>query len=106
MIGNLRHRLTLQQAVRTPDAGGGADLVWTDVAAVWASVVAVNGSARDASDKIDTRIRTKIRMRFRTGIMPGMRFVEGARTFNIQAALDEDGSRKWLLCLCEEGDVS
>lgn len=106
MIGVLRHRVTLQHAVRTPDEGGGADLLWTDVAAVWASVEAGSGSVRDASDRIDTRTRTKIRTRFRTGIVPGMRFVEGARVFNIQAVLDEDGNRRWLLCLCEEGETS
>lgn len=106
MIGALRHRVTLQQAVRTPDEGGGADLLWTDIASVWASIEAAGGSVRDASDRIDTRTRTKIRLRFRAGINPGMRFIEGSRIFNIQAVLDENGKRQWLLCLCEEGETS
>jgi SPP1 family predicted phage head-tail adaptor len=103
VIGTLRHRLKLQQQQRIPDSGGGADIVWSDIASVWAAIRAVSGGERDVSDRQDARTRYKIRLRFRADVFPGMRFASGSRFYNVQAVLDEDGRRKWLLCICEEG---
>ncbi len=103
MIGALRHHLTLEQTVRTPDAGGGATVSWSTVATVWASVEAVGGGEHEAADRADARTRYRIRMRYRLDVTAGMRFRQGARTFNIRTVLDEEGRRQWLICLCEEG---
>ncbi|HBA42626.1 MAG TPA: head-tail adaptor protein, partial [Alphaproteobacteria bacterium] len=39
MIGDLRHRVTLQQVVDVPDAGGGSTQSWQDVATLWAEIL-------------------------------------------------------------------
>ena len=103
MIGALRHRVTLQSGARIPDAGGGAEITWTDNATLWASLKALAGSDRDAADRLDARTKYKLRLRYREDVTPGMRFVTGNRVYTIKAVLDEDGHHRWLSCICEEG---
>ncbi len=103
MIGALRHRVTLQSGARVPDAGGGAEIVWTDIATLWASLKGIAGNERDAADRLDARAKYRLRLRHREDVKPGMRFVAGSRIYTIKAALDEDGDRRWLSCVCEEG---
>jgi len=106
VIGALRHHLTLEQMLRTPDAGGGAALSWVAVTTLWASVEAVGGSEREAADRADARTRYKIRLRYQSGVTAGMRFRQDTRFFNIRTVQDEEGRRRWLICTCEEGGAS
>lgn len=106
MIGDLRHYLTLEQALRTPDAGGGATLSWVQVATLWASVDAIGGGERETADRADARTRYKIRLRYRADVTAGMRFRQDTRIFNIRTVQDEEGRRQWLTCACEEGAAS
>ena len=103
MIGELRHRLTLQQPVRTADGGGGADVAWTDVADLWASVEPLSGRETLAAERAQAIVSHRIRLRYRTGVASEMRFKLGTRLFNIRSVIDEGERRRWLVCLCEEG---
>lgn len=101
-IGELRHRLRLEASSRTADGGGGAETSWTLVAEVWAAVRAGSGSEPVRSEMPDGRVAHEVWMRYRAGVVPAMRLVEGARVLDIRAVLDPDGRQRWLRCLCEE----
>lgn len=103
MIGELRHRLTLQQPVRTADGGGGAGVVWADLADLWGSVEPLSGRETPAAERAQATVSHRIRLRYRTDVAPAMRFRLGARLFNIRSVIDEGERRRWLVCLCEEG---
>ena len=68
-IGRLRHRLTLEEATRTPDGGGGASEAWATVATVWASITPNGGAETVDADALTGRISHEIV--FRSG--PGLR---------------------------------
>ena len=106
MISALRHHLTLEQAFRTGDEGGGASLSWVAVTTLWASVEAVGGGEREAADRSEARTRYKIRLRYRADVTAGMRFRQDTQLFNICTVQDEEGRRRWLTCACEEGGAS
>jgi SPP1 family predicted phage head-tail adaptor len=102
MIGALRRRLTLEAPVRTEGEGGTAAIAWSPVAQVWAAVAPLAGRETVAADAVTGRVTHEVRLRFRDGVRPEMRFAAGSRMFEIRAVLDEDERRRWLVCLCEE----
>jgi SPP1 family predicted phage head-tail adaptor len=101
-IGELRQRLRLESAARAGDGGGGADVTWTLVAEVWARVTAAGGGEPLRAEMLDGRVMHEVWIRHRDGVVPAMRFVQGARVYDIRAVQDPDGRRRWLRCLCEE----
>jgi SPP1 family predicted phage head-tail adaptor len=100
-IASLRERLTLEQPVRTPDGGGGASVVWEPVTDVWAHVRPISGEERLSHDQLAGRLTHAVWMRRRPGVLPAMRFRQGARIYEIVAVL-EAGHHARLKCLCEE----
>ena len=104
-IGALRHRLTLETPVRVDDGGGGVTLTWSAVATLWASIQPGSGNEVFAGDRLTGRITHEIRIRYRPGVTPDMRFRDNSRVFHILAAVELDERRRWLRCLCEERDL-
>ena len=100
-ISSLRDRLTLEQAVRAPDGGGGASLTWQTVAELWAHVRPITGDERLRHDQVAGRLTHRVSIRHRPGVTPAMRFRQGARIYEIVAVLDSP-RRTHLTCLCEE----
>lgn len=104
-IGELRTRLTLEAPFRTADGGGGAAVTWTTVCELWARVRPVSGGESFALDRTAGTVGHEIVIRHRGGITPQMRFRSGTRVFDIRAAFDPDGRRRWTRCLAQERDL-
>lgn len=104
-IGRLRHRLSLETAIRTPDGGGGAVETWTTVAQVWGQIRPTGGSEGFDADAVTSRISHEVMLRYRAGVVPAMRLASGNRRFDIMAVIDIDERRRWLKCLCVERDL-
>ena len=104
-IGRLRHRLTLEARSRADDGGGGAVSTWDELAELWGAVEAVTGKETVAADRVTGQAAYQIVIRHRDDIMPAMRFRRGAEAFDILAALDKDGRRRFLVCQCERRDL-
>ena len=102
VIGALRHRVTLQRAVRTAADGGTATISWTSAGSLFARIEPVSGREIEIGDGVAARVTHKILIRHREDIGPEMRVVEGSRVFEIRAVVDLEGRRRWLQCLCEE----
>lgn len=101
-IGELRHRLSLEAPLATPDGGGGVTRTWALVAEVWGAIRPISGSEVSEADGVAGRVSHEIWIRHRTGITPEMRFSLGARLFEIRAILDWDERHRFLRCLAEE----
>lgn len=104
-IGELRTRLTLEAPSRTADGGGGAAVTWTTVCELWARVRPVSGGESFALDRTAGTVGHEIVIRHRGGITPQMRFRSDTRVFDIRAAFDPDGRRRWTRCLAQERDL-
>lgn len=103
-IGDLRHRLTLEQPIRTDDGGGGAAVTWQTVAELWAAVRPLSGDERLRADAVSGRITHSVAFRYRSGVLPAMRLRDGPRILEIAAVLDA-GPCNRLTCLCEERNL-
>jgi len=104
-IGDLRHRLVLEQVVRQDDGSGGAQETWELVEELWAALRPLSGQEGDASDQLAGRVSHEIWVRYRFGVKPDMRFRSGSRVFEVRAVIDVDERRRYLKCLAEERDL-
>ena len=101
-LGALRHRISIEEPVRTPDEGGGAEITWNQVAAVWAEITPKSGREVFESDQLGGRITHEVRLRYRQGIIAKMRLTYQGRIFDIRHVASPSERREWLICACEE----
>ncbi len=104
-IGELRHRLTIEQPTRTDDEGGGAALAWFPFAHVWGAVEAISGSEKLRSDRMSGVVACTITIRNIDGITPSMRFRRDEDVYEIVSILDRDGRKRFLTCKCEQRNL-
>jgi SPP1 family predicted phage head-tail adaptor len=104
-LGELRHRLVLEELQREADGGGGFIETWGAVAELSAVLRPVSGSESVEADRIAGKVTHEIVLRYRDGVRPAMRFRKGARLFHIVSAIDVDERNAWLTCLCEEREL-
>lgn len=97
--GKLNHRITIQQLTAGQDEAGQPVQVWTDfLTRIPAEVQDVSGGQYLAADRTDNPVQTKIKIRMHAGVLPAMRVIEGANTYNIEAVLGQDKRSQLLMC--------
>ncbi|MDX2308468.1 MAG: phage head closure protein [Hyphomicrobium sp.] len=101
-IGAMRHRITIERAIPTPDEGGGSTLAWERYCDAWAEIEAKSGSEIVASGGVKGRVSHTMRIRYRPGITSAMRVVLGERRFDIVGVRDPDGRTRGLYLDVEE----
>lgn len=102
----LRHRLTLQQVLQTPDSVGGYTASWNDVAQLWAEILPLSGREKLFAGKIQAQSTHRISIRYRNDISSSHRLVFESRIFNIRAVMNEHERDDMLELLVEEGVAS
>lgn len=100
--GSFSVRLTLQQRLETDDGAGGFISNWQDMQPIWARIVPVAGIVNHAADNLETRITHWIYIRASDAVQPGMRFVKGARIFDIDTVHDPDETGRYRVCKAVE----
>lgn len=103
----LRHRLTLQQEVQTPDNAGGYTRSWQDVAQLWAEIIPTSTVSMSKeilfAGQLQAQVTHKILLRYRAGVSAGMRLLFDNRAFNIRYVLNSEEAGETLEILAEEG---
>ena len=101
-IGRMRHRVSLQQAVRVSDGGGGATMTWSPITDLWAAIAPLGGDERVDADGLQGRSTHEVWVRYSTAVAPQMRFMCGTRVFDIRSVIDADEAHRFQRCLVEE----
>ncbi|MCC2098548.1 MAG: phage head closure protein [Hyphomicrobiales bacterium] len=101
-VAELRVPLILQSALDTPDALGGYERQWQDVAEVWAALETFRPRTGFDAGQPQSRISHRITIRWRPDVALSMQFSGPAGTFAIHGAYDADNRRAFLVCYCEE----
>lgn len=101
-LGDMRHRLALEEAAATPDGAGGAIVSWSPVAEVWAAIRPRSGTERVEADGLMGRVTHEITIRYRPDVAPRQRFRQGDRIFDITSVIDAEEAHRFLTCLVEE----
>ncbi|MFP3945019.1 MAG: phage head closure protein [Alphaproteobacteria bacterium] len=101
--GALRHRVTIELPVETPDGQGGQTVTWSPLATVWAEIRPLKARETVNAHQVEARTTHLVRVRHRPDILPTMRVVFGNRIFAIHGVLDDGERRRFLHLFCEEG---
>lgn len=102
-IGDLRHRITLQECVSGQDEAGQPVQEWQDVATVWGAVEPLRGREYFAAQQVQAEVTTRIRIRYRKGIRPEMRVLYDGRIFQIVAPpIDPEERHREIHLMCKE----
>lgn len=100
MIGALRHPLTLQEAVETPDGGGGFTTAWRNLPAspqVYAAIMPLSGQESLHFRKVAAETTHRIKLRYRGDVTTSMRMVDGDnKIYEILSVIDIDKSGAYL----------
>lgn len=102
--GRLRHRVLLEEFVETVNTFGERETNWAPVAALHAAVEPLSGREFLAAQQTQSKVNTRIVVRYHPGVTAAMRFVFRAQLYNIEAILgDKDSGLEYLTCLCATG---
>ena len=102
-VGELRERVTIEEATRVDDGVGGASASWSALATVWASVTPLSGREGTAGGRVEAHQGYRITIRYRDDVTTAMRAIWAGRTLNIRSLADPDGRKRWLELNVEEG---
>lgn len=101
-IGDMRHRITFQQPIKTPDGHKGHTVQWQDMVTVWASVEPLSGREYFYSHQIKVELTHRVKTRYRTDITTKMRIKHRDRVLEIESIIDLKERREVLEILCKE----
>lgn len=101
-INALNKRITIQSPPTAQDSYGELTGSWSDVSTVWASVVPIVGREYFQAETVQSEISHKIRIRYKSGIVPKMRVKFGSRYFEIQSVLNYKEGNAELQLMCKE----
>lgn len=99
--GTLTQLVSIQQQSTTQDGTGQPVQTWSEVTKAWANVQTLSGLATIKADAHASTFRASIRIRYRSGILPGMRVVHGSAVYEIKAVPPDSGRREFIDLVCE-----
>ena len=106
-VVHLNRKLTLEAEVKSSDGAGGFSVDWVALGQIWADVRLRSG--RDRRNRIGRVSEADYRIIIRatpsgspSRPVPGQRFVDGTRTFLIEAVGDDHRDGKYLSCFARE----
>ncbi len=103
--GELRHRVTIQQATESKSVRGGIGTTFATLAVVDAAIESLGGNEALAARQQWAEVTSRIQIRYRSDVTAKHRVVYGTRIFDILAATDPDGRRRELDLLCAERNL-
>lgn len=101
--GALRHSVSIQRKIMTTDSHGGPVEAWDTVCTTNASIEPLQGREFIAAQAVNAETTGRIRMRYRSGIVPAMRVIFGTRVFNIQSVINPEERNRELILMVSEG---
>ena len=101
-LGAMRHRLTIESPVDTPDGFGGLIRSFVARANISAAMEQVKMDQRAVSFGETVEITHLVHLRASANVAAGWRLRKGARRFEIMAVLPDDRASGFILCHCRE----
>ena len=103
-VGRLRHRLKIYDKGTITRNGVSEEIPAYDalIATVWGAVEALSGREFLEANQVQADVTIRIVIRYRSGIRPEMRVVEGEHTYEIESVLDQRGERRELHLMSHE----
>jgi SPP1 family predicted phage head-tail adaptor len=103
--GKLNKRVRLQRPARTQDEDtGGMIDGWEEVRTQFASIEPLSANAFIAAQAVQSKVSTRIVLRYRDDITASWRVLHKGRTYNIEGVLpDPDSGTEYITLPCSQG---
>lgn len=104
--GQMRDRVTFQEAQEVSDGGGGYDVTWSPVATVWGSFIPERGSERVQAGRIENPVSGVLRIRYSSdvsGIDETYRALIDGVVYNIRSVTQPDRRQRAIEMIIERG---
>ena len=98
----MRHRVTIKQKSVTRDTFGGEVVAWVTVATIWAAVEPLTGREWLEGRQMAAEVTTRIRMRYRSGVLPEYQVTYGSHTYDVLAVIQPEENRREMQLMCRE----
>lgn len=107
-IGQLQHRIAIEQKTRgaSDGAGGNVSETWTTFATVWAKLDPTTAREIVAADQVVHRLTHIVTIRARSDVTAAMRVNFKGRLLAILGTRELLEGGRWLELQCEEGAPS
>lgn len=102
--GSLRHRVTIQSKddSQSQDAYGSEAPTYTNWATVWAEIEPLTGREFLAAKQITAEVTTRIKIRYRSGILPEWRVMFGSIYYDILSVIHKEEREREIHLMCQE----
>lgn len=97
----LNRRVTLQRPSSGKDAVGQPITNWQDVVTIWAHIRNENGAQTIQAGAEVSKVKSSVRIRYRTGVTEDMRVLYGAVVYRIEAILPDEEGKQFMDLVCE-----
>ncbi len=101
-IGDMRHRVTFQEEMKTPDGHKGFTVTWIYFKEVWGSVTPLSSRERFFSQQIKAEVTHRVEVRYLEGITEAMRISHRGRVLLIAGIIDVEERQEVLEITCAE----
>lgn len=105
-IGEMVERVTIRRSAKIDDEYHGKQIVWLDIAEVWAQVEPISSREYFFAQANQAEVTHKIKIRYRPDIGQGWQIKHRDRYYAVQSIIDIAGRRRFLELLCIETKVS
>lgn len=106
MIGELQHRISVDNPSNTPDGSGGYTVTWgaASPGEVWAAIQPATASVieRMVGDTVEAKVSHIVTMRYHSGVSTQTRVTFKNRIFWVRGVQNVNEDREWLILACEE----
>jgi SPP1 family predicted phage head-tail adaptor len=102
--GDLRSRISFQQATLTDDGAGGRSRAWVTIGSAWAGIEPWKGNENITADQLRAAATFRVVTRYRTdiAITAKLRILYGSRVFEILSIADPGDKHDFYDLVCSE----
>lgn len=100
--GLLRERVTLKNKTVTQNTYGEEVITWVTLATVWGAVEPLSGREYLEGQSLDVEVTTRIRIRYRTGVVPESLVVHDTHNYNVRSVMNSLERKRELVLMCTE----
>jgi len=104
--GELRHAVSYQEAIRTPNSSGGTGSpVWSEQAVLMCKIRELSGKEAFMHHRLESQAVAEFTARYRSDLKTEGRLVVDGESFNIRWLNDVDRRKRWIKIVAERGVV-
>jgi SPP1 family predicted phage head-tail adaptor len=100
--GSLRHRITIQEPIKTTDAHGGQSITWNGYHVCWAEIVPEDGSEKVVAEQSTSLTTHTVKIRYDSRVISEHRVLFGIKPLNIVSVINVDLKNRQLVLKCTE----